>query len=236
MKKLMIAAAALTAGFAMADIVSSDIVGYAQSGLKNGGTMTAAQFVNIGDATEMDIQQLAAVGDDAADNVVIQTLDFAGRTVDSYIWNDWVDTTPCWVNDSFEKVEGVTIAPGAAVWVQGTTTSQGIQSAGKVGTSDVVVTLKNGGTLAGNPFPVAIDIQDVVAQGTDAPDNVVIQTLDYAGRTVDSYIWNDWVDTTPCWVNDSFEKVEGVTIASGEGLWVQGTTTDQTIRFPAPEL
>ena len=198
--------------------------------------MTAAQFVNIGDATEMDIQQLAAVGDDAADNVVIQTLDFAGRTVDSYIWNDWVDTTPCWVNDSFEKVEGVTIAPGAAVWVQGTTTSQGIQSAGKVGTSDVVVTLKNGGTLAGNPFPVAIDIQDVVAQGTDAPDNVVIQTLDYAGRTVDSYIWNDWVDTTPCWVNDSFEKVEGVTIASGEGLWVQGTTTDQTIRFPAPEL
>ena len=198
--------------------------------------MTAAQFVNIGDATEMDIQQLAAVGDDAADNVVIQTLDFAGRTVDSYIWNDWVDTTPCWVNDSFEKVEGVTIAPGAAVWVQGTTTSQGIQSAGKVGTSDVVVTLKNGGTLAGNPFPVAIDIQDVVAQGTDAPDNVVIQPLDYAGRTVDSYIWNDWVDTTPCWVNDSFEKVEGVTIASGEGLWVQGTTTDQTIRFPAPEL
>lgn len=198
--------------------------------------MTAAQFVNVGDATEMDIQQLAAVGDDAADNVVIQTLDFAGRTVDSYIWNDWVDTTPCWVNDSFEKVEGITIAPGAAVWVQGTTTSQGIQSAGKVGTSDVVVTLKNGGTLAGNPFPIAIDIQEVVAQGTDAPDNVVIQTLDYAGRTVDSYIWNDWVDTTPCWVNDSFEKVEGVTIASGEGLWVQGTTTDQTIRFPAPEL
>ena len=198
--------------------------------------MTAAQFVNVGDATEMDIQQLAAVGDDAADNVVIQTLDFAGRTVDSYIWNDWVDTTPCWVNDSFEKVEGITIAPGAAVWVQGTTTSQGLQSAGKVGTSDVVVTLKNGGTLAGNPFPIAIDIQEVVAQGTDAPDNVVIQTLDYAGRTVDSYIWNDWVDTTPCWVNDSFEKVEGVTIASGEGLWVQGTTTDQTIRFPAPEL
>ena len=89
--------------------------------------MTAAQFVNIGDATEMDIQQLAAVGDDAADNVVIQTLDFAGRTVDSYIWNDWVDTTPCWVNDSFEKVEGVTIASGEGLWVQGTTTDQTIR-------------------------------------------------------------------------------------------------------------
>lgn len=198
--------------------------------------MATSQFLDVGAATEMDIQQLQAVGDDAADNVVIQTLDFAGRTVDSYIWNDWVDTTPCWVNDSFEKVEGVTLAPGAAVWVQGTTTTQGIQSAGKVGTSDVVITLKNGGTLAGNPFPVAVDIQDVVAQGTEAPDNVVIQTLDYAGRTVDSYIWNDWVDTTPCWVNDSFEKVEGVSIASGEGLWVQGTTTEQSIRFPAPEL
>ena len=198
--------------------------------------MATAQFVNVGGTDEMDIQQISAVGDDAADNVVVQTLDFAGRTVDSYIWNDWVDTTPCWVNDSFEKVEGITLPPGAAVWVQGTTTSQGIQSAGKVGTSDVVVALKNGGTLAGNPFPIAIDIQDIVAQGTDAPDNVVIQTLDYAGRTVDSYIWNDWVDTTPCWVNDSFEKVEGVSITAGEGLWVQGTTTEQAIRFPAPEL
>ena len=211
-------------------------MGYALNGLKNGGTMATAQFVNVGDATEMDIQQLAAVGDDAADNVVIQTLDFAGRTVASYVWNDWVEATPCWVDDGYEKVEGVTIAPGSGIWVQGTTATQGIQSAGKVKTEDVTVSLRNGGTLAGNPFPVSIDLQDILASGDDAADNVVIQTLDYAGRTVASYVWNDWVEATPCWVDDGYEKVEGITIAGGEGLWVQGTLTTQYITFPAPEL
>ena len=211
-------------------------VGYAQSGLKNGGTMTAAQFVNVGESSYLDLQSISAVGTDVADNVVVQTLDFAGRTVDSYGWNDWVDTTPCWVNDSYEKVEGVQLSPGTGLWVQGTAIDQSIQTAGKVGTDDVVVTLRNGGTIAGNPFPVAIDLQDIIATGTDVADNVVVQTLDYAGRTLESYGWNDWVDTTPCWVNDSYEKVEGVTINPGEGLWVQGTSEAQYIRFPAPEL
>ena len=86
--------------------------------------MATAQFVNIGESSEMDIQALSAIGEDAPDNVVIQTLDFAGRTVDSYVWNDWVDTTPCWVDDSYEKVENVTISSGAGIWVQGTSTEQ----------------------------------------------------------------------------------------------------------------
>ena len=198
--------------------------------------MATAQFVKVAGDESMDLQSFSAVGDDAADNVVIQTLDFAGRTVASYVWNDWVGETPCWVDDGYEKVEGVAIAPGSGIWVQGTSSEQGIQSAGKVKSEDVTVTLKNGGTLAGNPFPVSIDLQDILASGDDAPDNVVIQTLDYAGRTVASYVWNDWVAETPCWVDDGYEKVEGITIAGGEGLWVQGTLATQYITFPAPEL
>ena len=198
--------------------------------------MATAQFINIGEAAEMDIQSLSAIGEDAPDNVVIQTLDFAGRTIDSYVWNDWVDATPCWVDDSYEKVDGVTIAPGTGLWIQGTAQTQGILSAGKVGSSDVVVALRNGGTLAGNPFPVEVKLQDIIAEGDEAPDNIVIQTLDYAGRTVDSYVWNDWVDSTPCWVDDSYEKVETVTFSPGAGLWVQGTSDKQYVRFPAPTL
>ena len=72
--------------------------------------------------------------------------------------------------------------------------------------------------------------------GEDTSDNVAIQTLDAAGYTVDNYLWNDWLAETPCWVNDSFEVVEDVTFAPGQGLWVFGSSTNQYIKFPAPEL
>ena len=235
MKKLMFAAAALTAGIAMADIVSSDIVGYAQNNLKSGYTMIAPQFIDIATAT-MDIQQLKATGDSTGDNVVIQTLDQGGYTVNSYAWNDWAAAEPCWVDDDYVPVEGITFEPGAGLWVQGLNTDQGIQSAGKVGTSDVVVTLRNGFTAAGNPFPVAIDLQDIVAEGDNVADNVVIQTLDQGGYTLKSYAWNDWAAAEPCWVDDDYNPVEDVVFAPGAGLWVQGISGDQSIRFPAPEL
>ena len=184
----------------------------------------------------MDLQQLKAVGTNTSDNVVVQTLDEAGRTVDSYIWNDWAAATPCWVDDTFTPVEGVSYAAGQGLWIQGLSAEQSIQTAGAVGTADVVVALRPGFTAAGNPFPVALDLQDLVAEGADTSDNVVVQTLDEAGRTVDSYIWNDWAAATPCWVDDTFTMVDGVTIIPGAGLWIQGLSADQFVRFPAPTL
>lgn len=184
----------------------------------------------------MSLQSIAAIGDDTSDNVNIQTLDAAGYTVDSYLWNDWVADTPCWVNDSFEPVEDVTFASGQGLWVGGASAEQGVQTAGKVGKSDIVFNLRSGYAATGNPYPVSIDIQDIVAVGDETSDNVNIQTLNAAGYTVDSYLWNDWIADTPCWVNDSFEPVEGVSILPGQGLWVGGSSTEQAIRFPAPEL
>ena len=63
-------------------------------------------------------------------------------------------------------------------------------------------------------------LQAITAIGEGTSDNVNIQTLDAAGYTVDSYLWNDWVAEKPCWVNDSFEPVEDVTFSAGQGLWV----------------
>lgn len=184
----------------------------------------------------MDLQSLNATGDDTSDNVVISTLDAYGFTVDTYAWNDWVAEVPCWVNDSFEPVEDVSLAPGQALWVQASASAQGFQSAGKVGSEDVVVTLRAGNTAAGNPFPIAVNLQDIVAEGDDTSDNVVISTLDAYGFTIDTYAWNDWIAEAPCWVNDDFEPVEGVSFAAGAGLWVQASSNSQNIRFPAPEF
>lgn len=210
-------------------------MGYAQGELKSGNTLVAAQFVPINSA-KMDLQALQATGDDTSDNVVVSTLDAYGFTVDTYAWNDWAEATPCWVDDGFAKVEGVSFAPGTALWVQASDAAQGLQSSGMVGLDDVIVQLKSGNTAIGNPFPVAIGLQDIIAEGDDCSDNVVISTLDAYGFTVDTYAWNDWAEATPCWVDDGFAKVEGVTIAAGAGLWVQGSSDVQSIRLPAPEL
>ena len=214
----------------------SQFVGYAQSGLQNGGTIVVPQFINVGETTELDLQQLIATGDNASDNVQIQTLDAFGRTVNSYDWNDWALSTACWVDEDYNPIESVTVQPGQGVWVMGSENGQGLQSAGKVSTTDVVVTLQNGGTMTGNPFPVALDLQDILAEGDGASDNVQIQVLDAFGRTVSSYDWNDWALSTACWVDEDYSAIEGVTIQPGQGLWIMGSAASQSIRFPAPSL
>ena len=212
------------------------MVGYAQNVLREGFVMSAPQFVNIGTGADIPIQSIKAVGEDTSDNVYIQLLDAHGYTTVSYAWNDWASDEPCWVNDDYEPVKDVTFHAGQGLWMQGTSALQGVQSAGKVGSSDVVVTLQEGFVDAGNPFPVAIDLQDIVAEGQDASDNVYIQLLDAHGYTTFSYSWNDWASDEPCWVNDDYEPVVGASFAAGQGLWIQGTTAAQSIRFPAPEL
>ena len=184
----------------------------------------------------MPLQSLVAIGEDTSDNVEIQTLDAFGFTVSSYVWNDWASDQPCWVDDEYAPVEGVKFAPGQGLWVGGADESQGVQSAGKVGLEDVVFTLKSGYSAAGNPFPVAIDLQEIVAEGEDTSDSVEVQTLDAFGFTATSYVWNDWASDQPCWVDDEYTPVTGVTIGAGQGLWVGGSSADQSIRFPAPEL
>ena len=236
MKKLMIAASVAicaAAGFAME---SANIVGYASSRLQNGATMVVAQFVNVGANTEIPLQSIIAIGDDASDNVQIQTLDAAGRTVDAYDWNDWANDKPCWVDGEWNPIEGITIAPGQGLWIMGSAAIQGVQAAGQVGTSDVTVTLRSGGTATGNPFPVKIPLQDIIAEGDEASDNVQIQILDVAGRTLETYDWNDWANDSPCWVDGEWNPISGVDILPVHGLWVMGSNGNQSIRFPAPEL
>ena len=235
MKKLMIAASVAICAAAGFALESANIVGYSQNALQSGFTMATPQFLNIG--TEgMPLQSILPTGADTSDNVYIQTLTAGGYTLNTYSWNDWACDEPCWVNDDYEKVEGVTFAPGQGLCIQASSVEQGIQSAGQVGSDDITVILQNGFTATGNPFPVTISLQDIIVDGDDTSDNVYIQTLTAGGYTLNTYSWNDWACDEPCWVNDDYEKVEGVTFAAGEGILVQATSANQSVRFPAPEL
>ena len=247
MKKLMFAVAAVTAGVAFADVTSANIVGYSNYGLRNGGKMVTAQFLGLNNPSN-DIQQLLPQGDDTIDNVQVQLLDEYGRMTVQYNWKDGGDLDEpvsgyCWANEDNEyKVEDVMFGPGQGLWVFGSATEQALQSSGEVNKKDVSVKLRNGGSGFGNPFPVKVDIQDILPTGPDTIDNVQIQILDEYGRMTVQYNWKDGGDLDEpvagyCWANEDNEyKVSGVDIDPGQGLWVFGSSTDQFLTFPAPEL
>ena len=119
MKKLMFAAAALTAGFAMADIVSSDIVGYAQKQLRTGFTMSSSTFVPVGGG-DVNIQDIKPNGDSIDEgNVSIQTLDAYGRMVALYTYygeDMYDDGYPAgWYDD--DGLVDITFDAGTGLWV-----------------------------------------------------------------------------------------------------------------------
>ena len=190
----------------------------------------------------MPLQAIKPTGEGTSDAVSIQTLDSAGRAVDTYIWCDWAGESgdqEAWSDGSGDIIQGVSFAPGAGLWVQGVSAAQSLQTSGKVGVNDVVVQLCAGSVALGNPFPVAIDLQDIIPEGPNTSDAVSIQTLDSAGRAVDTYIWCDWAGESgdqEAWSDGSGEIIQGVSFSPGAGLWVQGASSEQSVRFPAPEL
>jgi hypothetical protein len=117
MKKLMFGMVSALALCGLADIESSNIVGYGESTLKRGATMCAPMFVKPG-TQGVSIKDLTPTGDDIDGDgaIYLQTLDAFGRTLETYSWIDWGGDDVGWMNDEYEKVE-VTFEPGQGLWV-----------------------------------------------------------------------------------------------------------------------
>ena len=204
--------------------------------------MVTGQFLDVG-SNIITIDSLVPQGNDTEYNVQIQTLDAYGYTQATYVWvpgEDVGEEKNCWTDEDMESKVLVDFAPGQGLWVFADSTDQTLQSAGKVGTSDVSVQLRRGAIGVGNPFPVAIDLQDIVPVGDDTEYNVQIQTLDAYGYTLETYVWvpgEDVGEEESCWTDEDMEaKVTGITFLPGQGLWVFADNDSQYLRFPAPEL
>ena len=221
------------------------MVGYAQSKTRDVGvSFITAQFLGISQTT-MPLQSIIPVGANA-DGANLQTLDASGRTLTSYTWaegyaddgTDRWDLTG-WVDESGYLINGVAFENGAGLAIFGN--GSDVQTAGKVGGEDVAIITRSAGvTCIGNPFPVSVDLQDLLMTGANA-DGANLQTLDASGRTLTSYTWAEGYadDGTDCWnltgwADDSGYLVTGVTFAPGEGIVVFGNGA--TIIFPAPAL
>ena len=86
----------------------------------------------------------------------------------------------------------------------------------------------------------SIPLQSISPVGNNTSDNVYIHILNAAGISVAGYAWIDWAgddSDQEAWVDeDTFEIIEGVSFEPGQCLWVYGSSSEQSIRFPAPEL
>lgn len=226
MKKLMFAVAAAASMIAVADLSSSNVVGYSQSGLCNGATITAPQFTSVS-GTTVNLDDIKATGNAVDGTVSVSTLNSIGLKTASYIWTD----DDGWCDRKFKPVSGVTFQPGEALWVEGNSSDQNVQSAGQVSKEDAKVQLCNGATMTGNFTPVEIDLQDIICEGEGIEGAVSLSTVDHSGIKTATYVWTD-----EGWCNRKFKKVSGVKIAAGQGVWIDGQNDNQFIVFPGVEL
>ena len=241
MKKLMtVAATALCASvFANTAVESSNIVGYASNELRYGSIGLVPQFVSTSGG-EIDLQDIKC-NDAASDSVSFMILDNIGIGGDTYFWINYYGDNgdeACWVDGGFEKVVGMKIQPGQGLWVAGGSSEEIFQTAGQVSQSDVAVQLRYGSTMTGNPTPVEIDLQDIVCTD-NCSDSVSFMILDNIGLGGDTYFWINYYGDNgdeSCWVDGGFEKVVGMKIQPGQGLWVAGESDEQYVTFPGVEL
>ena len=80
-----------------------------------------------------------------------------------------------------------------------------------------------------------VSLTSLTPVGDDLDWTIEIQVLDNGGRTIDDQDYM-WVDGDGWCTPDGDPIVDDVTFAPGQGFWVYGSSTEQAIRFPAPEL
>ena len=93
MRKLMFAVAAMTAGIAMADVTSANVVGYSNNSITKGYSLSAIQFNTIGAAKKSyklsELVPTHANGspvDDAGGRLSIQTFTKSANLDKQYFW------------------------------------------------------------------------------------------------------------------------------------------------------
>ena len=236
-----------------AQAVESDVVGYQGNALRSGNKAMGASFAAVTGST-LDLNDLTVTGYDTEEGcegaVQVQVLDSVGMGGKTYSWYDIVDGSDViygWLDSSDENIPDgeVVLAPGEGLWISAPSDAYNLQSAGKVPTTGIAVTLRSGNKLAVNNTPVSVDLNDVTVSGYDTEEGcegaVQVQVLNSVGMGGKTYSWYDIVDGSDIiygWLDSSDENIPDgeVVLAPGEGLWVNAPSTSYYINFPGVTL
>ncbi len=190
--------------------------------------MITPQFLNIADKS-VKLEDLNPGGETEPDYTVnLQTLSDSGATTGMYEWNgaEW---------ETLKGVDAseVELKAGEGIWVQAEDTTQWIQSSGKINLAVVKVQLRNGGRMAGNPNATDIYLNELAVEGENTAYEVNVQILSDSGATIGMYEWNG---TTWEYLKGKEPDISKVKFVPGEGVWVQGSDTNQYLVFPGTEI
>lgn len=212
MKKILIAAllTGLIATTALADsnvVSSANIVGYVQT-----ETFAAGQFQILAPQFLQAPTNGIALGDafgDVPDLTVVYT--WNGTSYKAYTY---YEAAPGWLDSIFTPSDGVIIEQGDAVWLKSTAVTNVIMS-GDVPQAGSITNVLAAETfnLVACPYPVEMTLGDINTNS--------LSDLDVA------YVWNGsaykaytYYEAAPGWLDSIFTPSDGVTIAVGQGFWL----------------
>ena len=251
-KKIMAVATAVVGTVAMADgIVSSSVVGYSTQGIAGGKlNCVSLQFADVGGSGDVaSIANLSTSGLTAGvydtmstDAPCIMIYDGVGGYNYYYYISDAYDAdgneTTAWADTNGDAVDS-TETLGTGFWLripEATCSTGSLTEAGEVSSAaTTTIDIAAGLTLAGNPYPTALSMSNVVTAGlvagsydtmsTDAP---CIMIYDGVGGYNYYYYISDAYDAdgneTTAWADTNGDEATGNIATTGEGFWVRSAS------------
>ena len=230
---------------AVADVTSANVVGYLnRDGRKSRNFYTPCfDKVGGGDITIQDVQLNDDVETFEAD---LQILDANRKFIgEMYQWVNAAETGPddfdlpvakgmgAWINESFELPDIDSLQFGQVVQVTLPAATDGFKSSGQVSDDDAVIVARKSRNFVGNPYPVAMSIQNIQLDDSIETFEADLQILDANRKYIgEMYQWVCAAETGPddfdlpvpegmgAWINESFELPDIDPLQAGEGVQV----------------
>ena len=227
-------------------IDNENAVGYANGNINaSGNNFVTAPFFGIGYNTT-DIQDIKLTGSGGWQSETFEIWEGLPTLVDgtSFLWTglewneDYSLATKCEWQDDQGNPAVFSIPAGQAVTINADP-SIGIENAGQVPMEKVEFTLADGNNFTGNPFPAALDIQNIKIVGSAGWQSETFEIWEGLPTLVDgtSFLWTglewneDYSLATKCeWQDDqgnravfTLDPYQGCVIFGSAGLKVEIT-------------
>lgn len=240
-KKMLAVGAAVVGTVAMADVISSSVVGYTGlSATKSTFYMCASQFDSVG-GNGAGIPLCDLIKGEVAYGTQIQIRNAKG-TYDIYKYiaecydAEKDDFVPGW-GDVGEELATIKVAPGTAFWFQATADCN-VSIAGEI-LADASKTLNlpaGSFSMISSPYPYDVNPNKLTWTGLSYGDQIQVRN---AKGTYDIYKYlaecydADLDDFVPGWGDVGEEYVTTEVIPVAAGVWIK-TANDATMKFESP--